>query len=233
MFVENVTYSAALAAGLLSFMSPCVLPLIPAYFTFITGLSLDELTDGGGNSTRVKVILSTLSFVLGFSVVFILMGAAASTAGQVAAKYSDYIRIIGGLFVIVFGAHLIGILKIPGLEMEKRFHFQTKPIHVFGTFLVGMAFGAGWSPCIGPLLGAILAIAVQEGTVKHGVVLLSVYSAGLALPFILMSLFINYMIVFIKKASKAVRYVNITSGVLLILMGLILLVDKMNIITGA
>lgn len=230
MFVENVTYVAALAAGLMSFFSPCVLPLIPAYFTFITGLSLDELTENDSSAVRRKVVLSTLAYVLGFSFVFILMGAAASTLGELASKYSDYIRVAGGAIIIVLGIHLTGLFKISALEYEKRFHFKRRPLHVLGTFLVGMAFGAGWSPCIGPMLGAILAIAVQEGSVAKGVVLLSIYSSGLALPFIIMSVFINYLLVFLRKATKIIRYINVTSGILLIVIGIILLMDKMNIL---
>lgn len=230
MFVENVSYFAALAAGLMSFFSPCVLPLIPAYFTFITGLSLDELTENDSTAMRRQVVLSTLAYVLGFSFVFILMGAAVSTLGELASHYSDYIRIAGGVIIIILGIHLTGIFKISRLEYEKRFHFQKKPLHILGTFLVGMAFGAGWSPCIGPMLGAILAIAAQEGSLSHGIVLLTIYSAGMALPFIIMSIFINYMLVIIRKATKILRYVNVASGLLLIIIGIILLTNKMNIL---
>ena len=230
MFVENVSYFAALAAGLMSFFSPCVLPLIPAYFTFITGLSLDELTENDNTAVRRQIVLSTLAYVLGFSFVFILMGAAVSTLGELASRYNDYIRIAGGVIIIILGVHLTGIIKISRLEYEKRFHFQKKPLHIFGTFLVGMAFGAGWSPCIGPMLGAILAIAAQEGSLSHGIVLLTIYSAGMALPFIIMSVFINYMLVIIRKATKILRYVNVASGLLLIIIGIILLMNKMNIL---
>lgn len=230
MFVENVSYFAALAAGLMSFLSPCVLPLIPAYFTFITGLSLDELTENDSTAVRRQVILSTLAYVLGFSFVFILMGAAVSTLGELASRYSDYIRIAGGIIIIILGIHLLGIFKISKLEFEKRIHFQQKPLHIFGTFLVGMAFAAGWSPCIGPMLGSILAIAAQEGSLSHGIVLLSIYSAGMALPFIIMSVFINYMLVIIGKATKILRYVNVVSGLLLIMIGILLLMNKMNIL---
>ncbi len=229
MFVENVPYFAALTAGLMSFFSPCVLPLIPAYFTFITGLSLDELIENDSSAIRKKVILSTFAYVLGFSFVFILMGAAISTLGKIASQYNDYIRIIGGLIILVLGIHLTGIFKISTLENDKRYHFHKKPLHIFGIFLVGMAFGAGWSPCIGPLLGAILAIAAQEGSVSKGILLLSIYSAGMALPFIIMSVFINYMLIFLKKAVKIIKYVNVSSGILLIVIGIILLMDKMNI----
>lgn len=233
MFInDSVSFSAAFLAGLASFFTPCVLPLIPAYFSFITGMSVEELTQGESASARRKVLLSTLAYVLGFSIVFIFMGAAISTMGQHLADYRDIIRILGGFIVVVFGVHLAGIIRIPGLDYEKKIHVRKKPLHIFGTFLVGMAFGAGWSPCIGPLLGSILAIAAEKGSLSHGVGLLSVYSLGLALPFIILSFFINYMLTFIKRATKAIRYVTVISGVLLIGIGLVLLFDKMTFLSG-
>lgn len=227
MFAENITFYAALVAGLLSFFTPCVLPLIPAYFTFITGMSLDELSEDH-SGVRKKVIFSTLAYVSGFSLVFIMMGAVTSTFGQVAAKYFTHIRIAGGIIIIILGLHLTGIVRISMLEFEKRYHFRDKPLHILGTFVVGMAFGAGWSPCIGPMLGSILAIALQEGAVGKGMALLAVYSAGLAIPFILMSVFISHMLAFIRKATKIVRYVNIASGILLIAIGVVLLMNKIH-----
>ncbi len=227
MFTEAVSYPAALAAGLLSFFSPCVLPLIPAYFTFITGYSLEELTGADTRQVRIKVLISTVSFVLGFSVVFILMGASASYLGGLMYEYSDVIRIAGGVFIIILGVHLTGVIPIKSLYSDKRFHLKAKPLHAFGTFLVGMAFGAGWSPCIGPMLGSILIIAGNQDTIWKGVLLLSVYSVGLAVPFLLISLFINYFMVFIKKATRAMKYFNPVAGALLICAGLLLVSDKL------
>lgn len=232
MFIDTVSFPAAFFAGLASFFTPCVLPLIPAYFSFITGMSVEELTQNESAAARRKLIFSTLSYVLGFSLVFIFMGAAISTMGGQLAEYRDVIRTIGGFVVVVFGVHLAGIIRIPGLDYEKKLHVQKKPLHIFGTFLVGMAFGAGWSPCIGPLLGSILAIAADKGSLPHGIGLLAVYSLGLALPFIILSFFINYLFTFLKKASKAIRYVTVGSGVLLIVIGLILLFDKMTFLSG-
>ena len=166
MFAETISYPAALLAGLLSFFSPCILPLIPAYFVFISGFTLDELT-GCENGIRKKVVLSTIAYVLGFSSVFILMGASASYLGSFIQIYSTAIRIIGGVLIMFLGLHLTGWLRFNALEFEKRVHLDKKPIHFMGTFLVGMAFGAGWSPCIGPLLGSILIIAGSKETV-HG-----------------------------------------------------------------
>ena len=229
MFTETVSYQAALIAGLLSFFSPCILPLIPAYFTFITGLSLDELTEDTGK-TRQKVVLATLAYVCGFSTVFILMGASASFMGGIIAKYSWIVRYVGGGIILVFGCHLLGLINIRGLNFERRIHLDEKPMHIMGTFVIGMAFGAGWSPCIGPMLGSILIVAGSQETVMQGIVLLSIYSAGLALPFLLISFFINRIIGIMRRATKVLGYVNKVAGILLIIMGILLITDKFRLL---
>lgn len=231
MLTEAVSFPAAFLAGLLSFFSPCVLPLIPAYFTFITGYSLEELTEGN-IAIRKKVILSTISFVLGFSVVFILMGGSASYLGGLIFKHKDLIRIIGGVLIIILGIHLTGAFRIRSLEFEKRIQIQKKPIHFLGTFVIGMAFGAGWSPCIGPLLGSILIVAGSQETIGQGMVLLGVYSAGLALPFVIISVFINFLLVFMKRATRVLKYVNVVAGILLILVGLVLVTNKLYLFSS-
>jgi cytochrome c-type biogenesis protein len=232
MFTEAISYPAAFTAGLLSFLSPCVLPLVPAYFTFITGYSLEELTESRNAEIRKKVFLSTILFVSGFSLVFILMGASASYLGSLIYNYRELIRIIGGVFIIILGVHLTGIIRIRGLDFEKRINVGKKPLHFFGIFIVGMAFGAGWSPCIGPLLGSIIIIAGSQETVWQGIILLAIYSAGLAIPFIIMSVFINFLLIFIKKASRVLRYINTVAGILLIIVGLILVTNKLYVLTG-
>ena len=229
MFTQSVSYNAAFAAGLLSFFSPCVLPLIPAYFTFITGLSLDELTEDA-RETRKKVILSTIAFVIGFSFVFILLGASASFLGGLAQKFSWVIRYVGGGIIIVFGLHLLGLINIKALNFEKKLHVNEKPVHLLGTFVIGMAFGAGWSPCIGPMLGSILILAGNQDTVMKGVMLLGVYSAGIALPFVLISFFITRLLDIMKKTTKFIGYINKTAGVLLIGVGVLLLTDQFRIL---
>lgn len=231
MFTESISYSAALVAGLLSFFSPCILPLIPAYFTFITGLSLDELTEAKGTGIRTRVIMSTLSYVLGFSTVFILMGASASFLGGVIFQYRSWIRVIGGILIILLGIHMTGLIRFRALEFERRLQMEKKPLHFLGTFLVGMAFGAGWSPCIGPLLGSILIVAGNQETIVDGIGLLTVYAAGLALPFMLLSVFVDSLLVFIKKASWTIKYINMTAGALLLIIGLLLVTDKLNMIS--
>src|SRR6056297_3254712 len=230
MFTQTVSISAAFLAGILSFLSPCVLPLIPAYFTFITGFSLDELTRGDNAEIRKKVILSTLSFVCGFSVLFILLGASASFIGGLVARHKNVIEVVGGLIIIFFGLHLIGWLRIGRLNVEKRFHVREKPMHLLSTFVIGMAFGAGWSPCIGPMLGSILIVASSEETIWQGIGLLAVYAAGLAIPFNLISIFINFLLTFIKRATRFLQYVNSVAGCLLILVGIFLLTRNLAIL---
>ncbi len=232
MFTESISYPAALLAGLLSFFSPCILPLIPAYFTFITGLSLDELTGARTTGVRARVIRATLSYVLGFSLVFVLMGASASYIGGAIFKYRDWIRIIGGLLIILLGIHMTGLLRFGFLQFERRLQMQKKPLHFMGTFFVGMAFGAGWSPCIGPLLGSILIVAGNQETVADGIGLLSVYAGGLAIPFLILAIFIDSLLSFIKKASWSIKYINLTAGLLLLILGLLLVTDNLNLISA-
>jgi len=229
VFAETITYPAALFAGLLSFFSPCILPLIPAYFSFITGLSLDELTKDK-KETRRKVILSTLFYVAGFSFIFILFGASASFLGGFASKYSWVVRYLGGAIIIIFGLHLLGIINIKGFNFEKKIHVKEKPMHLMGVFVIGMAFGAGWSPCIGPMLGSILIVAGNQDTVLKGVSLLAVYSAGLAIPFLIISFFINSILGIMKKATRFIGALNKASGILLIVVGLLLVFDKFRLL---
>lgn len=230
MFMQDIEFTAAFVAGLLSFFSPCILPLVPSYFSFITGVSLDDMSNAPTSVTRGKIVISTLAFVLGFSLVFVLLGASAAYFSSVFQGARDYIRIVGGVLVLILGLHLMGVFRIRFLEMEKRVHLREKPMHLFGAFLVGMAFGAGWSPCIGPLLGSILILAGNQDTVGRGVVLLSLYSAGVALPFMVLSLVVHFLVRFVRRANKVLRYVNIVAGLLLIITGLLLITDKMKLL---
>lgn len=223
MFTDPVSFPTAFVAGLLSFFAPCVLPLIPAYFTFITGYSLEELTDNPDAKTRYRVLVSTLAYVSGFSLVFILLGASASALGSVVNIYSDWIRILGGVIIILLGVHLLGIIKIKSLNVERKITVNQKPLHFVGTFFVGMAFGAGWSPCVGPLLGSILILAGNQQTVWQGMLLLTVYSFGLALPFILISIFISSILVILKRLTGVLKYVNRVAGLMMIVIGLMLI----------
>lgn len=231
MFAESVSYSAAFLAGIFSFLSPCILPLIPAYFTFITGYSLEDLTKTKNDQIRKRVIISTAAYISGFSLVFILMGASASFIGGLIQHYIDVIRIVGGVLIILLGIHLTGIIRFGKLDVEKRLQLKKKPLPFFGTFLVGMAFAAGWSPCIGPLLGSILILAGGRDTVGEGMLLLAIYSGGLAIPFMLISVFIHLILNFVKKASRILKYVNPAAGILLMVMGLILIFDRLYLLT--
>lgn len=230
MLDETITYPAAFAAGLLSFFSPCILPLIPAYFTFITGLSLEELTGEKAGHIRRRVVLATLAFGAGFSLIFILLGASASFLGGLASRYHQVIRVVGGLLIILFGLHLTGLWRLSFLEVEKRIHLKEKPTHILGTVLVGMAFGAGWSPCIGPMLGSILILAGSEESVLEGIALLTVYSAGLWIPFLVLSVFINVILVFLQRARRVLRGINIAAGTLLIALGIALVLDRFGML---
>lgn len=231
MYVESISYPASFLAGLFSFLSPCILPLIPAYFTFISGYSMEDLTRNANHQIRKKVIISTLAYIAGFSVVFILLGASASFLGGLVYDHINIIRTAGGILIILLGIHLTGIIHFSRLDVEKRIDLQKKPLHFFGTFLVGMAFATGWSPCIGPQLGAILIIAGSQDTVGKGMLLLSLYSAGLAVPFLMISIFIHLVLDILQKTKRILKYANIAAGILLIVLGLVLITDKFYLFT--
>jgi len=233
MFPEQITSVTAFLAGIASFLSPCVFALVPAFFTFITGLSVEELTDSDKTGeNRRKIILATLAYVSGFSFVFIMLGASASLLGSFVYESSRVISMAGGVVIIIFGLHFAGLFRIPFLDYEKRFQVNKKPVRLFGVFLVGMAFAAGWSPCVGPILGSILTVAMDGRSTYQGMWLLTLYSAGLAIPFLVLSFFINSLVGFVRKTVVIVRYVNRVTGVLLVIFGIMLLTDKVNVVTN-
>lgn len=230
--IEDVSYTAAVIAGLLSFFSPCVLPLVPSYFSFIAGASFEEITHRPDAALRRRIFMATLAFVLGFSTVFIVLGASATYLSGLLFAYKSYLRIVGGCLIILFGLHLLGVVRIGALNMDKRLHLQRKPLHFMGTFVIGMAFGAGWSPCIGPMLGSILILAGNQETIGEGVALLTVYSAGLAVPFVALSLATNVLVRFVRRTTRAMRVINIISGVLLLATGILLVMDKFGLLAS-
>ena len=219
----------AFTAGIFSFLSPCVLPLVPSYLTLVTGMSLEDLEAG---VNRRATFIHSLLFVLGFSMIFILLGASASFLGQFFRQYEIWIARVGGVVIIVLGLHLAGVFKITPLMREKRMHFNDKPAGYFGTFGVGMAFGAGWTPCIGPILGAILTYGFSQDTMWAGVGLLTVYSAGLAIPFLLASLALDTFLQAFKKFRTWIPIVEKASGIMLVLLGILLLTGKFTVLTA-
>lgn len=222
---------AAFLAGILSFLSPCVLPLVPGYVSLISGASVEEL-----QSTERRllgtVMLHSVTFVLGFSVVFIALGAVATGVGQVVNEYHSLLSKIAGVIVIIFGLHLTGILKIKALYADKRMHDVKGSSSAIGSFAVGFAFAFGWTPCIGPILATILVLASAQGTVLKGVVLLAVYSLGLAVPFLLTSLGVDRFLAFYSRFRKHLHTVEVLSGILLIAIGVLIFLNNLRLLSG-
>jgi len=214
----------ALGAGLISFLSPCVLPLIPGYISFISGQSLNELI----KSKKVNFVPLIL-FSLGFSFVFISFGAAASALGKILLQNSNYLRIVAGTIIVIFSLQLLGIINIGFLNYEKKYYTKksTKPLFVF---VVGMAFGFGWTPCIGPILGSILALASTEENILRGILLLSFYSLGLAIPFILSGFLIQKFLLFSKNFKKNINIVLKSGGTILLITGVLILTNQLQVL---
>ncbi len=221
---ENISIFVAISAGVISFLSPCVLPLIPSYVAFITGISLEELSQEENlRQVRIKVIANSLMFILGFSLVFIALGASATFVGKFLARNIRWFEIIGGVLVIFLGIHFAGILRLKFLDREKKIHLKKKPLGYLGTCLVGIAFGAGWTPCVGPILGAILTMAATTQNILKGIVLLTFYSVGLGLPFFLSTIILHKFFEYFKTIRKYFRIISIAGGVLLIIVGILLI----------
>ena len=214
----------AFGAGFISFLSPCVLPLIPGYISFITGNSLNELLESKKINIRPLIL-----FTLGFSFVFIIFGAAASYLGQVLLQNSETLRIIAGLIIIIFSLQLIGIININFLNFEKKIYTK-KNNNIWFSFIIGMAFGFGWTPCIGPILGSILALASTEETVFKAIILLSFYSLGLAIPFILSGYLMQRFLIFSKNFKKNINLVTKSGGVILLITGVLILTNQLQIL---
>jgi cytochrome c-type biogenesis protein len=217
----------AFAAGLLSFLSPCVLPLIPSYVTFISGMSLDDVS-----RARRTAFVHSLLFVLGFTLIFLALGATATTLGRALGYYREWIGRIGGALLVVFGLYMLGAFNIAALQTEKRFHVANKPAGYFGTVLVGLAFGAGWTPCIGPILGGVLTYTASSADLSRGLVLLLAYSLGLAIPFLAASLAIERFLALFKRFRGGMIWVNRIAGVLLIAVGLLLMTNYLTFLSS-
>ncbi|MEE8377569.1 MAG: cytochrome c biogenesis protein CcdA [Candidatus Aminicenantaceae bacterium] len=230
---ENVSIIMALLAGLASFLSPCILPMIPSYLAFITGISLEELSqDQNLKKVRKSVITNSLFFILGFSILFIAMGASATFLGKFLSRNIRWLEIIGGSLVVILGLHFAGLFKIKFLDREKKIHLNKKPLGLFGTVLVGMAFGAGWTPCVGPILGSILTMAAATQDIAKGIILLISYSIGLGIPFLLAGLLIHKFFEYFKTIQKYFRVITLVGGILLVIIGILLITGYFTTISS-
>lgn len=229
--MDNIGVLMAFAAGIVSFLSPCVLPLVPGYVSFMSGLSLEELSKGAERrDVMIRAGLGSVFFVLGFSLVFTLMGASASAVGRFLSQYMQVISKVAGVLIILFGLHTIGILPVKWLFYEKRFSFQKVRPGWIGSFVMGLAFAFGWTPCIGPILAGILALAATQETVAQGTFLLAVYSMGLGIPFILTGFGTQIFLQFFNRYKRFIRWGEVFAGVLLIFVGGLIFTNKLTLL---
>src|SRR5215470_7048147 len=218
---ESLGVLVAFSAGLFSFLSPCVLPLFPSYLSFITGMSVDRLSGDVAAGVRGTILLHSIAFIAGFTTVFVSLGASFSAAGQFLLEYRDWIRIAGGLLIVVFGLYIAGVLRIGAFGRTKQMQIRSKPAGFIGSFAVGLTFAIGWTPCVGPILGSILTLASSESTVRHGVGLLLAYSAGLGVPFLAFSFGLGFFLRFFKRYRPFIPVVERAAGVLLVVVGVL------------
>jgi cytochrome c-type biogenesis protein len=228
---QDISFLGAFAAGILSFLSPCVLPLVPSFLTYLTGLTFADLqSEHPTHLVRKRLIAHSLLFISGFTLVFVLLGASATFLGGFLRENMQLMRKLGALLIMLFGLHVCGFLPINLLLGEKRVNIRNKPAGYFGSVLVGITFAAGWTPCIGPILASILMVAAAESTVYRGIILLLVYSLGLGIPFFLSSLAIHRFLTLFNRFKKYIRLFEIITGIFLILVGILIFFDKMTIL---
>lgn len=227
---EHVSSIVAFTAGILTFLSPCILPLVPSFIAYITGVSYNDLKDENKNVTA-KTLSHTLLFILGFSVIFVLMGLTATVVGKALFQYQRFIRIGGGLLIIFFGLTLAGVLKFAFMEKDHHLSLHAKKATYLGSFLVGVTFAAAWTPCAGPIFGSILVIAGTEGNVIQGTKLLALYSAGIAVPFIITAVAIHSFLKYFNKFKPLMAGINKVAGALLVLIGILVVTDSLNMIS--
>jgi cytochrome c-type biogenesis protein len=229
----SASFVSAFLGGLLSFLSPCVLPIVPGYLSFISGVNLVQVRDGVAPAALTRrVALTGLFFVLGFSTVFVALGAAASlVVGALLAEHKRAFAVVGGVLILVLGLHTMGLLRIPWLLAERRAEVRQRPLGWAGAYVVGLAFAFGWTPCIGPILAGILALAAERETVLQGVALLSVYSAGLGLPFIIAAVAVRGFFAAFARLKRYLRAFEIASGLLLVAIGLLLMTDRLAVLS--
>ena len=232
MTTHSLSIPIAFLAGIVSFLSPCVLPLIPGYVSMLSGESIEVLKDDSSGGLVGRIFANSVAFVIGFSVVFIALGASATAVGKFLMSQRTAFNLIAGVLVIVFGLHLTGLIRIPFLYRDTRMNTGAPKRGAVGSFLLGFAFAFGWTPCIGPILAAILAVAATRGTVFQGMFLLAVYSAGLAIPFLLTGLGVSQFLKFYGRFRKHLHAVEVASGVLLIGIGLLMAFNKLTVLSG-
>ena len=228
----SVSLGVAFLAGVVSFLSPCVLPIVPSYVTFITGMTLDELTARGTAAARARAALHAALFVLGFTLVFVALGATATVFGAVLQRSLPLLQQIGGIVITLFGLYLVGVLRIPALMRDRRVHLASRPAGVAGSMLVGVAFGAGWTPCVGPVLASILLYAGTTATMGRGMLLLGAYGIGLGIPFFVAAVGLNWYIAGARRLTRWLRPVEIVAGTLLIAVGVLLFTGRFTALSA-
>jgi len=224
---SGVSFAVAFAAGLLSFLSPCVLPLIPSYVGFLTGLTVEEM-----QRRRGAALLHAAWFVAGFSFIFMALGASASALGNLLLQYQVWLGRVGGVLVLLFGLYLLGVLRPAFLMRERKIELASKPIGYVGSAVVGMTFGAAWTPCIGPILGGILTLAAARGSVWHGTLLLGVYALGLAVPFLITAVALDRFLAWFQRFRPYIVWVDRVAGALLVLLGILLVTDRFTLLAS-
>ena len=229
---QGLSIPLAFLAGVVSFLSPCVLPLVPGYISMLSGASIEELKTGAGTALVARIFRNSIAFVVGFSVVFITLGASATAVGRFLVAQRTTFNIVAGIIIIIFGLHLTGLVKIPFLYREARVNTGAPRRGLLGAFVLGFAFAFGWTPCIGPILTGILALAALRDTVFQGMFLLAIYSAGLAIPFVLTGLGLSQFLKFYSGFRKHLQIVEVLSGVLLIAIGVLMAFNKLGMLSG-
>jgi len=224
---ENISFVMAFLAGVLTFFSPCILPLIPSYISYLTGVTFKELSDKSKDDrqkkVREKTVIHSLSFIIGFTIIFVILGTTATFLGKALYQVLPLLKKIGGIFIIFFSLVIMGVIKIPFLQKQKKLEYHKKSVSTFGSIIVGMTFALAWTPCVGPILGSILIYASSQKSLVMGIKLLIAYSMGLAVPFFLSALLINSFISYVKKIERHMRKIEITAGVILLIFGIFLL----------
>lgn len=228
----DFTGIVAFISGLLSFFSPCILPLVPSYLIFISGITFDDYKELQSRKYRKIVLIHSLAFIVGFSFVFVALGISSSALGRLLSNYQVYVMRIGGFVLIILGLYYLDVIKIPFLNREKVFHLQEKPVGLFGSFIIGITFSLGWTPCIGPALSSILIIASTTENIWEGIYLLGLYSLGLAIPFVISALLFDQLFGLLKKYSSIVKYSMKFLGVLFIIIGILFFSSYWSLVIG-